>query len=423
MKYYVYEHLLDGEVFYVGKGSGNRYLQMGYARNRYWNNFVGDRINDVEKRIVKYFENEDDAYIYEEELIYKYKKKGLCKCNIAIGRVLIKETKQLTSVNKKLMLEDEEIEFAINTRSEGYSFVDVTNMVNERFNKSYDKGVVYKYVKDIEMTEELKNKIKKRSIEKTKVSIKKRRIIITLTRDEIDMAIDLRFKGFKLNYITKAINERFDKNYKNITISKYINYINDNPIVKENSKAMTIKNNRKIKLEKREKEIEFAIEKRKEGYVAKDIHKMLVDKFNVDYGWQVIYLHIKHIKLDESAQNMLEHNRSLKIKNAIRVEKPKLTNKEIEFANNKKREGYNAKEITDMINNKFKKNYNASSIYEVNKGIRVKRELTSEEIEFANNKKREGYNAEQITNMINKKFKKNYKTQDISKVNKGIRKS
>ena len=81
--YYVYE-LIDPRVnlpFYVGKGKNNRvYFHLSEkSRAKSDNERKYNKIQKIRKegyepdiKIVKYFENEDDAYDYEEQLIKKY---------------------------------------------------------------------------------------------------------------------------------------------------------------------------------------------------------------------------------------------------------------------------------------------------------------------------------------------------------------
>ena len=86
--YYVYE-LIDPRVnlpFYVGKGKGNRaYFHLSEQSRAKSDNFKKfDKIKKIRKegyepevKIVKYFEEENDAYYYEEELIKKYGKRDI----------------------------------------------------------------------------------------------------------------------------------------------------------------------------------------------------------------------------------------------------------------------------------------------------------------------------------------------------------
>ena len=86
--YYVYE-LIDPRVnlpFYVGKGKGNRvYFHLSEQSRAKSDNFKKfDKIKKIRKegyepqiKIVEYFENENDAYDYEEELIKKYGKRDI----------------------------------------------------------------------------------------------------------------------------------------------------------------------------------------------------------------------------------------------------------------------------------------------------------------------------------------------------------
>lgn len=81
--YYVYE-LIDTRVnlpFYVGKGKNNRvYFHLSEKsraksdNERKYNKIQKMREEGYEPeiKIVKYFENEEDSYLYEEELIKKY---------------------------------------------------------------------------------------------------------------------------------------------------------------------------------------------------------------------------------------------------------------------------------------------------------------------------------------------------------------
>jgi hypothetical protein len=95
-KYYVYIQKLDGAVIYTGKGTGNRRYDKARRSNR-WHDIVGDRISEVKSEIVKRFDNEEEAYQFEEKLIERYKSIGQSKANINIGRKHSLEIKQLIS--------------------------------------------------------------------------------------------------------------------------------------------------------------------------------------------------------------------------------------------------------------------------------------------------------------------------------------
>ena len=86
--YYVYE-LIDPRVhlpFYVGKGKDKRvYFHLSeQSRVKSENVQKYNKIQKIRKqgyepeiKILKYFENENDAYDYEEELIKKYGRRGV----------------------------------------------------------------------------------------------------------------------------------------------------------------------------------------------------------------------------------------------------------------------------------------------------------------------------------------------------------
>lgn len=77
--FYVYEWFIKetGEVIYTGKGSGNRYKAK--KRNQKLNHLIERIPCDV--KIIKYFENEKDAFDYERTRIDELKEIGQCICN------------------------------------------------------------------------------------------------------------------------------------------------------------------------------------------------------------------------------------------------------------------------------------------------------------------------------------------------------
>ena len=82
--FYVYEwfNTETNEVFYVGKGCNNRYKNIA-ERNDDFKDYISK--NPVDVRIVKYFENEQDSFDYEELLTRQYKDIGQCSCNKRYG--------------------------------------------------------------------------------------------------------------------------------------------------------------------------------------------------------------------------------------------------------------------------------------------------------------------------------------------------
>lgn len=81
--FYVYEWFIvaTGEIFYVGKGTGKRYL----VKKR---NYIFDAIIKNEKcdvRIVKTFDDELESFKYEEQRIQELWKKGEAKANLRFG--------------------------------------------------------------------------------------------------------------------------------------------------------------------------------------------------------------------------------------------------------------------------------------------------------------------------------------------------
>ncbi|PFM65851.1 hypothetical protein COJ48_04120 [Bacillus cereus] len=99
-KYYVYTHELNGEIIYVGKGSGTRATYFS-NRSTLWKNIVGDNIESLNINVVKYFDDENEAYTYEEKLTSYYKSVGQCKANLDIGRKHTEEFKRQQSEKLK----------------------------------------------------------------------------------------------------------------------------------------------------------------------------------------------------------------------------------------------------------------------------------------------------------------------------------
>lgn len=82
--YYVYEFFIveTGEIIYAGKGTGRRYKVVS-QRNKLLKKMLKEYKCD--SRIVKEFDEEKDAFIFEYEYIKELKKQGQCVCNIHSG--------------------------------------------------------------------------------------------------------------------------------------------------------------------------------------------------------------------------------------------------------------------------------------------------------------------------------------------------
>lgn len=85
-KYYVYvwRTKYNNEVFYVGKGSGNRWNSMK-DRNSHFKNIR--KKYECECEIIKRFYNEEDAYNYELELGTYYKSIGQARACHVLGNI------------------------------------------------------------------------------------------------------------------------------------------------------------------------------------------------------------------------------------------------------------------------------------------------------------------------------------------------
>jgi len=85
-KYYVYEWFIveTEEVFYVGKGSGNRVASMK-DRNEYFRNIR--KKHNCDYRIVKYFDDEQEAYNFEREYGLEKKEIGQARACYVLGNI------------------------------------------------------------------------------------------------------------------------------------------------------------------------------------------------------------------------------------------------------------------------------------------------------------------------------------------------
>ena len=85
-KYYVYEWYIEdtNEIFYVGKGTGNRVTSMK-NRNSYFKNIR--KKYKCNYRILKYFRNENDAYNYELKRGLELKEIGQAKACYVLGNL------------------------------------------------------------------------------------------------------------------------------------------------------------------------------------------------------------------------------------------------------------------------------------------------------------------------------------------------
>ena len=81
--FYVYEWFIKttGEIFYVGKGTGKRYLVK--KRNYIFNAILENEECDV--RIIKTFEDESESFKYEEQRIQELWARGQAKANLHFG--------------------------------------------------------------------------------------------------------------------------------------------------------------------------------------------------------------------------------------------------------------------------------------------------------------------------------------------------
>ena len=83
--FYVYAWYIEEtkEIIYIGKGTKNRYKCQ--KRNKIFNEII--KKFKCEPKIIKSFDSEEEAFLYEHKLICEYKEKGQCYCNLDNGGV------------------------------------------------------------------------------------------------------------------------------------------------------------------------------------------------------------------------------------------------------------------------------------------------------------------------------------------------
>lgn len=110
--FYVYEwyDINSGVVIYVGKGCNKRYLSTK-KRNKLFIEYVSQ--HNCSSRIIKEFENEEDAFKFEHEQICIRKERGECFCNLdnggtgGVNFVWTEEMRKYKSQNNPMKLQEQ----------------------------------------------------------------------------------------------------------------------------------------------------------------------------------------------------------------------------------------------------------------------------------------------------------------------------
>lgn len=104
--FYVYAHYMDEEIIYIGKGCGNRAISSNSRK------YQIDSLTDI--KILKRFKSEDEALIYEKEMIEYYQSIGQCKYNDKFyheGYKKYKKTKTKKEKKKEKEYKEKEKEY------------------------------------------------------------------------------------------------------------------------------------------------------------------------------------------------------------------------------------------------------------------------------------------------------------------------
>ena len=138
-QYYVYIHVdkVTGLVIYCGKGSENGYYDRAYdIKKRPY------KIDDtLEVFKVKYFDNEKEAFVYEEFLTSFYKKCGQCWYNNDIGNKRSEETKQKLSEGHKGKHHSEETKKRMSEAKKGKYTGELSPMYGKHLSEETKKKI------------------------------------------------------------------------------------------------------------------------------------------------------------------------------------------------------------------------------------------------------------------------------------------
>ena len=139
--FYIYEwfNVNTNEVFYVGKGTYNRYKVK--KRNKLFNEYIIN--NECDVRIIKYYENELMCFKDEEKLIKHYKSIGQCQCNCVFGgcggvkTCWTKEMREKMSKENPMKSKEQRLRMSINNPMKN---PDIAKIVGEKHRKPFYIG-------------------------------------------------------------------------------------------------------------------------------------------------------------------------------------------------------------------------------------------------------------------------------------------
>lgn len=152
MQYYVYEWFNEenGYVFYVGKGCKNRYKQIS-KRNKLFLDYYNN--NKCGSRIIKYFDDEQKAFEYENQKILDYKLKKQCSCNLDYGGkggcnfVWTQEMREYKSINNPMKKQTQRERMSANNPMKNPN---ISKKVKEKnAKKVVSGGKIYNSIKDL----------------------------------------------------------------------------------------------------------------------------------------------------------------------------------------------------------------------------------------------------------------------------------
>lgn len=84
---YAWYYTNNNEIFYIGKGTGNRWKDVKSSRNDFFKSIINKHLSNGEVSVKKLYTGltEEESLRIEKRLIKYYKSKGLCKANFHEG--------------------------------------------------------------------------------------------------------------------------------------------------------------------------------------------------------------------------------------------------------------------------------------------------------------------------------------------------
>lgn len=138
--YYVYEHWINNEIIYIGKGRGNRAYDF-QRRSDKWIDLVAGREKSIDVVIKGYFKEEEEAFVYEELLISKYSVMSDSKDTI-VNITHNPNVEKVKFITKDFLSELKKKSLNYKNKAFFYHHSEINSILNEILSKDMSKKVI-----------------------------------------------------------------------------------------------------------------------------------------------------------------------------------------------------------------------------------------------------------------------------------------